>query len=40
VCELEGPTPILKRSKTLQTKISLPDLDRVVPRAIGPDARA
>ena len=29
MCELEGPTPILKRSKTLQTKISL------LPRAMG-----
>ena len=24
VCELDGPTPILKRSKALQTKLSLP----------------
>ena len=34
VCELDGPTPILKRSKTLQTKLDL------LERRNGPEAAA
>src|SRR4051812_22742926 len=33
VCELDGPTPILKRSKTLLTKTHSPDEPRDGPRA-------